>query len=62
MPLISGLKYAADPYTKLQEIVFWLIGSLANPSGGICQPVAAIILCSGAPFFIYILKKQKVMR
>lgn len=28
--LISALKYMADPYTKLPEIVFWLMGSLAH--------------------------------
>ena len=28
--LISATKYVADPYDKLPEIVYWLMGSLAN--------------------------------
>ena len=30
--LISGTKYLADPYDKLPEIVFWLMGSLSKVS------------------------------
>ncbi len=47
--LISAMKYMADPYTKLPEIVFWLMGSLAyvsNESLIWLMPVTAVSMAA----------------
>ncbi len=52
--LISAMKYMADPYTKLPEIVFWMMGSLAyvsNESLAWILPVAIVSMTA-----LYILR------
>lgn len=44
----SALKYVADPYTKLPDITFWLMGSFAKVSIGDVYLVAPVLLiCMG---------------
>lgn len=40
----SALKYVADPYTKLPDIVFWLMGSFAKVGIGDVYLVAPVLL------------------
>jgi iron complex transport system permease protein len=42
--LISGAQYVADPATRLPQIVFWLMGSLASAQWGDLGRAAAVII------------------
>jgi len=51
--LISALKYMADPYTKLPEIVFWLMGSIAFISNENLLWIMPVIIFSMAVLYLY---------
>jgi len=51
--LISALKYMADPYTKLPEIVFWLMGSLAYVTSENLLWISPIIIFPMAVLYFY---------
>lgn len=44
--LVAGAQYVADPSTKLPQIVFWLMGSLASVQwAGLLRAVVVIVPC-----------------
>jgi iron complex transport system permease protein len=42
--LVAGAQYVADPSTKLPQIVFWLMGSLASVQGGDLLRAALVVV------------------
>jgi len=50
---ISLIKYVADPYTKLPEITFWLLGSLASVNMNDVMQLFIPIAAACIPLFMY---------
>ncbi len=49
--LISGIKFVADPLSKLPQITYWLMGSLANTSMNDIKTSAPLIIIGSAILF-----------
>ncbi|MDR1765292.1 MAG: iron ABC transporter permease [Lachnospiraceae bacterium] len=49
---ISLMKYVADPYTKLPEITFWLMGSIAAADMADIAVVGIPVVVAGVPLFL----------
>ena len=50
---ISLIKYVADPYTKLPEITYWLMGSLASVNYSDVLKLAIPIAIALVPLYLY---------
>lgn len=50
--LITLTKYVADPYSKLPEITYWLMGGLSAVNASDVLLFLPLLLCGGIPLFL----------